>query len=206
MIKVGGDDIMHAAWLARRLSGKAVIVAAGYIGDRMCCPCLLTWLKYDTDDEAHELFLSVARTGVIGSPPGVVFMAIEQTGARRLFRTLLAPGFDAAWELARVARIRRSQSERIGNIPVQPGRRRGSSGYGGPKSDAEPGDGAVAGRLGRLGGSISRWKQLVAQELSLDSVLASGSAALEQVQQLAGRMLVVNRMPIVEQGRKPARC
>ncbi|MFO1381603.1 MAG: propionate catabolism operon regulatory protein PrpR [Chitinivorax sp.] len=206
-IKVGGDDIMHALAKARRLSGKVAIVTRQDIGDEFDAlrPLLkldVLQLKYRNDDEARELFLQLRAQGVavvIGSAQ-VVFMAEQQglTGVLIYSERSLRQAFDAAWELARVARIEEAKRERIGNILH-------SLAEGVVAVD-------MAGRVQTLNPAMERlldvsadWalnqplKQL-APELSLDSVLASGSAALEQVQQLAGRMLVVNRMPIVEQG------
>lgn len=206
-IKVGGDDIMHALAKARRLSGKVAIVTRQDIGDEFDAlrPLLkldVLQLKYRNDDEARELFLQLREQGVevvIGSAQ-VVFMAEQQglTGVLIYSERSLRQAFDAAWELARVARIEEAKRERIGNILH-------SLAEGVVAVD-------MAGRVQTLNPAMERlldvsadWalnqplKQL-APELSLDSVLATGSAALEQVQQLAGRTLVVNRMPIVEQG------
>ena len=208
-IKVGGDDIMHALVRARHLSGKVAIVTRQDIGDefdevRPLLKLEVLQFKYRSDDEAHSLFQQLREQGVevvIGSAQ-VVHMA-EQEGLAGVLiysERSLRQAFEDAWELARVARIEEAKRERIGNLLH-------SLAEGVLAVD-------MAGRIQTLNPAMERllgvsvdWavnqpiKQL-APELSLDSVLASGISALEQVQQVAGRTLVVNRMPIIEQGQQ----
>ncbi|MDQ5886937.1 MAG: transcriptional regulator, propionate catabolism operon regulatory protein [Pseudomonadota bacterium] len=208
-IKVGGDDIMHALVRARHLSGKVAIVTRQDIGDefdevRPLLKLEVLQFKYRSDDEAHSLFQQLREQGVevvIGSAQ-VAHMA-EQEGLAGVLiysERSLRQAFEDAWELARVARIEEAKRERIGNLLH-------SLAEGVLAVD-------MAGRIQTLNPAMERllgvsvdWavnqpiKQL-APELSLDSVLASGISALEQVQQVAGRTLVVNRMPIFEQGQQ----
>lgn len=208
-IKVGGDDIMHALVRARHLSGKVAIVTRQDIGDefdevRPLLKLEVLQFKYRSDDEAHSLFQQLREQGVevvIGSAQ-VAHMA-EQEGLAGVLiysERSLRQAFEDAWELARVARIEEAKRERIGNLLH-------SLAEGVLAVD-------MAGRIQTLNPAMERllgvsvdWavnqpiKQL-APELSMDSVLASGISALEQVQQVAGRTLVVNRMPIIEQGQQ----
>ena len=208
-IKVGGDDIMQALVRARRIGGQVAIVTRQDIGDEFDAmrPLLnldVLQLKYRNDEQAQAMLQQLHLQGVsvvIGSAQ-VAHLAEQEglIGVLIYSERCLRKAFDDAWELARVARIEEAKRERIGNLLH-------SLAEGVVAVD-------MAGRIQTLNPAMERlldvsgeWainqplKQL-APELSLDAVLASGAPALEQVQQVAGRTLVVNRMPIVEQGQQ----
>lgn len=208
-IKVGGDDIMQALVRARRFTGKVAIVTRRDIGDEFdeVRPLLkldVLQLKYRSDDEALSLFQQLREQGVevvIGSAQ-VVHMAEQEglSGVLIYSERCLRQAFDDAWELARVARIEEAKRERISNILHSLAEGVVAVDMGGRIQTLNP-------AMERLLGVSADWAMSqpltqLAPELSLDEVLASGTAALEQVQPLAGRLLVVNRMPIVEQGQQ----
>ncbi|WP_137936256.1 propionate catabolism operon regulatory protein PrpR [Chitinivorax sp. B] len=207
MIKVGGYDIMQALVRARRLSSKVAIVTrqslAGEFDDIK--PLLnldVVQLNYHDDTEARALFHELHARGVdvvIGSAQ-VAWLAEQEglTGIVIYSEAGIRQAFDDALEIARIAGIEEAKRERVGNILY-------SLVEGVAAVDMQGCIQALNPAMEKLLGISADWAfqqplSKVAPGLAVEDVLATGQAAMEQVQTVNGRTLVVNRMPIVERG------
>ncbi|MBB5020399.1 propionate catabolism operon transcriptional regulator [Chitinivorax tropicus] len=207
MLKVGGYDILQALARARRLSSRIAIVTrqslAGELDDiKPLLNLEVVQRHYQDDAEARALFHELHDHGVevvVGSAQ-VAWMAEQEglTGVVIYSEASVRQAFDDALEIARIAGIEEAKRERVGNILY-------SLVEGVAAVDMQGRIQTLNPAMEKLLGISADWAfqqplAKVAPGLAVDEVLATGQAAMEQVQTVNGRVLVVNRLPIIEQG------
>jgi propionate catabolism operon transcriptional regulator len=207
LVKVGGFDVMQALARARRVSSQIGLVT--YEG---MAPDLRPFAEqmglallqrtYRTEDEARACVLELKGLGVqalVG--PGLVADLADDMGLSGVFlysTDAVREALEDAVEVARAARIELAKRERLGIIL------------------AHLSDGVIAvdqqERVQTLNPAMAQWLGVapgawlgrklseVCPELSLQTTLRLGVQELEKIERVKGKALIVNRMPIVEQG------
>ncbi|WP_290867394.1 propionate catabolism operon regulatory protein PrpR [Aquabacterium sp.] len=207
LVKVGGFDLMKALAEAKRLSGRVGLVTyEGMAPDLSEFGGLfelgVQQRSYRTEDEARACVVALRGQGVevvVGT--GVVADLAEQLGLAGVF--LYSPdavreALEDALEVARAARIELAKRERLNTILAQL-----SDGV--IAVDRHEGiqtlNPAMAQLLGvNPGDWLGRALSEVCPELSLQSTLRLALPELEKIERVRGKALIVNRMPIMEQG------
>jgi propionate catabolism operon transcriptional regulator len=207
LVKVGGFDVMQALARARRVSPHiGLITYEGMAPDLTpfaeSLNMSLLQRTYRTEEDAHAAALELKNLGVqvlIG--PGLVADLADQLGLTGVFlysTDAVHDALDDAVEVARASRIELAKRERLNTILVQLS------------------DGVIAvdqqERILTLNPAMAQWlgitpgawlgKRLtdVCPELSLQATLRLGVPELEKIERIKGKALIVNRMPIIEQG------
>lgn len=215
LVKVGGFDLMQALARAKRLSSRVGLVAfegvmpeVAEFGDLLSVSVLQR--TYRTEDEAlacvHEL-KDLGVDVVVGA--GLAADLADQLGMTGLFLysvDAVRGALDDAVEVARASRIELAKRERLNTILAQLS------------------DGVIAvdkqeriqtlnpAMAQLLGVAPAQWlgRKLgeVCPDLSLQNTLRQAVPELEKIERVragagagsAGKALIVNRMPIIEQG------
>lgn len=207
LVKVGGFDLMHALSQARRLSGRIGLVTfEGMAPDLARFDRLfdfdVTQRSYCTEDDARACVRELQQQGVevvVGS--GTAVDVADQLGLTGVFlysSDAVREALDDAVEVARAARIEQAKRERLGTVLA-----RLSDGV--IAVDAQERiqtlNPAMAQLLGVrpeawLGCTLSE----VCPPLSLERTLRLAEPEVETIERVAGKPLIVNRWPLVEQG------
>ncbi|MCH8179215.1 MAG: propionate catabolism operon regulatory protein PrpR [Proteobacteria bacterium] len=207
LVKVGGFDLMQALTQARRLSGRiGLLTYEGMAPDLQRFERLFDFTiaqrSYRTEDEARACVRELQHEGievVVGS--GVAVDVAEQLGLTGLFLYSMDAVREAladAVEVARAGRIQQAKRERLNTLLAQ-------------LSDGvisvdqheriETLNPAMAQWLGiEPGAWLGRRLSAACPELSLQATLRLGQPEREKIERVRGRQLIVNRVPIVEQG------
>ena len=208
MVKVGGFDLLQALAQARRLSQAPIglVTYEGIAPDLSRFDLLfdgaVVQRSYRTEDEAQARVRELRQAGVevvVGS--GVVADVADQMGMSGLFlysMDAVREALEDAVEVARASRIEQAKRERLNTILAQLS------------------DGVIAvderERIQTLNPAMAHWLGVapaqwlgrrlseVCPELSLQTTLRQGAQELEKIERVRGRAMIVNRMPIVEQG------
>jgi propionate catabolism operon transcriptional regulator len=207
LVKVGGFDVMQALARARRVSPHiGLLTYEGMAPDLSAfaesLDMTLHQRTYRTEEDAHAEALALKNLGVqvlIG--PGLVADLADQLGLTGVFlysTDAVRDALEDAVAVARTSRIEQAKRERLGTILTQLS------------------DGVIAvdqqERIQTLNPAMAQWLGIVpgawlgkrlsdaCPELSLQSTLRLGVPELEKIERVKGKALIVNRMPIVEQG------
>ncbi|HYR25487.1 MAG TPA: PrpR N-terminal domain-containing protein, partial [Aquabacterium sp.] len=207
LVKVGGFDLMQALTRARRLSPHIGLVTyEGMAPDLTQFDNLFDFgvaqRSYRTEDEAQACVRELQQQGievVVGS--GVVADMADQIGLTGIFLysiDAVRGALDDAVEVARASRIELAKRERLNTILAQLS------------------DGVIAvdrqERILTLNPTMAQWLGVspeqwlgrrlseVCPELSLQHTLRLGTQDLERIERVKGKTLIVNRIPLIEQG------
>jgi len=207
LVKVGGFDVMQALAHARAVASRIGLVTyEGMAPDlspfARSFDLSLVQKTYRTEEDAHAAVQALKGLGVqalIG--PGLVADLAEQMGLVGVFlysTDAVREALEDAVEVARTARIEMAKRERLNTILAQLS------------------DGVIAvdqqERIQTLNPAMAHWLGIapgawlgrrlsdVCPELGLQAVLRLGMQDLEKIERVKGKTLIVNRMPIVEQG------
>ena len=207
LVKVGGFDVMQALARARAVAPRiGLITYEGMAPDlapfARSLDLALVQRTYRTEEDAHAAVQAMKGLGVqalIG--PGLVADLAEQMGLAGIFlysTDAVREALEDAVEVARTARIEQAKRERLSTILAQLS------------------DGVIAvdqhERIQTLNPAMADWLGIaptawqgrrlsdVCPELGLQTTLRLGVQELEKIERVKGKTLIVNRMPIVEQG------
>ncbi|MBI2734313.1 MAG: propionate catabolism operon regulatory protein PrpR [Aquabacterium sp.] len=207
LVKVGGFDVMQALAVARRVSHQVGLVTyEGMAPDLAPFAELLDMglvqRTYRTEEDAQACVLELKNMGVqavVG--PGLVADMADQHGLTGVFlysADAVREALEDAVEVARASRIELAKRERLNTILAQLS------------------DGVIAvdqqERIQTLNPPMAQWLGITASswlgrkltdvcpELSLVSTLRLGQQELERIERVNGKALIVNRIPIMEQG------
>jgi propionate catabolism operon transcriptional regulator len=207
LVKVGGFDLMQALARAKRLSNRVGLVTfEGMAPDLSPFGELfelgVVQRSYRTEDEALSCVQDLKQQGisvVVGT--GTVADQADAMGLTGVFlysMDAVREALNDAVEVARASRIELAKRERLGTILAQLS------------------DGVIAvdqherietlnpAMAQLLGITPAQWQgrklSEVCAELSLQSTLRLGMQELEKIERVKGKALIVNRMPILEQG------
>ena len=207
VVKVGGFDLMQALARAKRQSSRIGLIT--YVG---VAPDIHQFddlfglgvhqRSYRTEDEAQAAVRELQQEGVeviVGS--GVAADMADQIGLTGIFlysMDAVREALEDAVEVARASRIELTKRERLNTILAQLS------------------DGVIAvdaqERIQTLNPTMAQWLGIdpaqwlglklseVCPELSLQATLRLGTQELEKIELVKGKALIVNRIPIVEQG------
>lgn len=207
LVKVGGFDLMQALARAKRLSSHVGLVTyEGMLPDLSPYGELfelgVTQRTYRTEDEARATVRELHGAGAqvfVGS--GLVADLADQMGLTGMFlysADAVREALDDAVEVARAARIEQAKRERLNAILTQL-----SDGVIAVDRDEriQTLNPAMAQLLGVPPGPwLGRRLSEVCPELGLQNTLRLAVPDLERIERVKGKALIVNRMPIVEQG------
>ena len=207
LVKVGGFDVLQALATARQRSPRVGLVTwQGAPLDLSPFNTLfdlgVTQRTYTTEDDARACLRALQQQGVeVVVGPGLVADLADEMGLTGVFLYSMDAVREAlhdAVEVARAARIEQAKRERLNTILGQLS------------------DGVIAvdrqERIQTVNPSMARWVGVrpdewlgrtlteVCPELSLQAVLRLGEADVERIERVKGKTLIVNRLPIVEQG------
>ena len=207
LVKVGGFDVLQALATARQRSPRVGLVTwQGAPLDLSPFNTLfdlgVTQRTYTTEDDARACLRALQQQGVeVVVGPGLVADLADEMGLTGVFLYSMDAVREAlhdAVEVARAARIEQAKRERLNTILGQLS------------------DGVIAvdrqERIQTVNPSMARWVGVrpdewlgrtlteVCPELSLQTVLRLGEADVERIERVKGKTLIVNRLPIVEQG------
>ncbi|MFN3617477.1 MAG: propionate catabolism operon regulatory protein PrpR [Aquabacterium sp.] len=207
LVKVGGFDVLQALAAARQRSQRVGLVTwQGAPLDLSPFNTLfdlgVTQRTYATEDDARACLRALRQQGIeVVVGPGLVADLADEMGLSGVFLYSMDAVREAlhdAVEVARAARIEQAKRERLNTILGQLS------------------DGVIAvdrqERIQTLNPSMARWLGVrpdewlgrvlteVCPELSLQSVLRLGEADVERIERVKGKTLIVNRLPIIEQG------
>ncbi|MDO9004050.1 MAG: propionate catabolism operon regulatory protein PrpR [Aquabacterium sp.] len=207
LVKVGGFDLMQALTRAKRLSSRVGLVAYEGMAPDMAPFSELFELaveqrSYRTEEEALSCVQELKNLGMtvlVGS--GMVADLADQMGLTGVFlysSDAVREALDDAVEVARASRIELAKRERLNTILAQ-------------LSDGviavdqheriQTLNPAMAQLLGVLPSQwLGRKLSDLSPDLSLQSTLRLSTQELEKIERVKGKALIVNRMPIVEQG------
>ena len=207
LVKVGGFDVMQALARARRVGTRIGLVTyEGMAPDLTPYAELLDMglvqRTYRTEEDAQACVQELGRLGIqalVG--PGLVADLADQMGLTGVFlysTDAVREALEDAVEVARAARIEQAKRERLNTILTQLS------------------DGVIAvdqqERIQTLNPTMAQWLGVapgawlgrrlsdVCPELSLQGTLRLGLQDLEKIERVKGKALIVNRMPIIEQG------
>jgi propionate catabolism operon transcriptional regulator len=207
LVKVGGFDVLQALATARQRSQRVGLVTwQGAPLDLSPFNTLfdlgVTQRTYATEDDARACLRALQQQGIeVVVGPGLVADLADEMGLTGVFLYTMDAVREAlhdAVEVARAARIEQAKRERLNTILGQLS------------------DGVIAvdrqERIQTLNPSMARWLGVrpdewlgrvlteVCPELNLQSVLRLGEADVERIERVKGKTLIVNRLPIIEQG------
>ncbi|MES2088941.1 MAG: sigma 54-interacting transcriptional regulator, partial [Pseudomonadota bacterium] len=207
LVKVGGFDLMQALAQAKRLAARVGVVTYEGMAPELSPFGELFGLEvaqrsYRTEDEAQACVRELSHLGVqvvVGT--GVVADVADQMGLSGVFlysMQAVRGALDDALEVARASRIEQAKRERLNTILAQ-------------LSDGviavdqheriQTLNPAMAQVLGIAPGQwLGRKLSEVCAELSLQTTLRLATQDLEKIERVKGKPLIVNRMPILEQG------
>jgi len=207
LVKVGGFDLMQALTRAKRLSPRVGLVTYEGMAPDMApfselFEQAVEQRSYLTEEEALSCLQELKSLGVsvlVGS--GMVADLADQMGLTGLFlysSEAVREALNDAVEVARASRIELAKRERLNTILAQLS------------------DGVIAvdqqeriqtlnpAMAQLLGISPAQWlgRKLseLSPDLSLQSTLRLATQDLEKIERVKGKALIVNRMPIIEQG------
>ncbi|MDI1260926.1 propionate catabolism operon regulatory protein PrpR [Aquabacterium sp.] len=207
LVKVGGFDLMQALTRAKRLSSRVGLVTYEGMAPDMAPFSELFELAveqraYRTEDEALSCVQALKDLGVtvlVGS--GMVADLADQMGLTGVFlysSDAVREALNDAVEVARASRIELAKRERLNTILAQL-----SDGVIAvdQQERIQTLNPAMAQLLGVLPAQwLGRRLSDLSADLSLQSTLRLGTQELEKIERVKGKALIVNRMPIVEQG------
>ncbi len=207
LVKVGGFDVLQALATARQRSPRVGLVTwQGAPLDLSPFNTLfdlgVTQRTYTTEDDARACLRALQQQGIeVVVGPGLVADLADEMGLTGVFLYSMDAVREAlhdAVEVARAARIEQAKRELLNTILGQLS------------------DGVIAvdrqERIQTVNPSMARWVGVrpdewlgrtlteVCPELSLQAVLRLGEADVERIERVKGKTLIVNRLPIVEQG------
>lgn len=207
LVKVGGFDLMQALTRAKRLSSRVGLVAYEGMAPDMAPFSELFELaveqrSYRTEEEALSCVQELKNLGMtvlVGS--GMVADLADQMGLTGVFlysSDAVREALDDAVEVARASRIELAKRERLNTILAQ-------------LSDGviavdqheriQTLNPAMAQLLGVLPAQwLGRRLSDLSPDLSLQGTLRLATQELEKIERVKGKALIVNRMPIIEQG------
>ncbi|MFN3887975.1 MAG: propionate catabolism operon regulatory protein PrpR [Aquabacterium sp.] len=207
LVKVGGFDLMRALAQARQVSARVGLVTyEGMAPDIRQFDGLfeleVVQRTYQTEDEAQASVRALQQEGVqvvVGT--GVVADTADQLGLTGVFlysRDAVREALEDAVEVARAARIEQAKRERLNTILAQL-----SDGV--IAVDQEERVQTLNPAMAQLlsvapGAWVGQRLSEVCPELSLLATLRLAVPDLERIERVKGKALIVNRMPILEQG------
>ncbi|MBA4108736.1 MAG: propionate catabolism operon regulatory protein PrpR [Leptothrix sp. (in: Bacteria)] len=207
LVKVGGFDLMQALTRAKRLSSRVGLVTYEGMAPDMAPFSELFELaveqrSYRTEDEALSCVQSLKSLGVavlVGT--GMVADLADQMGLTGVFlysSDAVREALNDAVEVARASRIELAKRERLNTILAQL-----SDGVIAvdQQERIQTLNPAMAQLLGVLPAQwLGRRLSDLSADLSLQSTLRLATQELEKIERVKGKALIVNRMPIIEQG------
>ncbi|MDE2400585.1 MAG: propionate catabolism operon regulatory protein PrpR [Burkholderiales bacterium] len=207
LVKVGGFDLMQALTQAKRLAARVGVITYEGMAPELSPFGELFRLEvaqrsYRTEDEAQACVRELAHLGIgvmVGS--GVVADVADQMGLTGMFLYSLDAvrgALEDALEVARASRIEQAKRERLNTILAQLSDGVIAVDQSERIQTLNP---AMAQLLGITPGQWMGQKlSEVCAELSLQSTLRLARPDLEKIERVKGKALIVNRMPILEQG------
>lgn len=207
LVKVGGFDLMQALTRAQRLASRVGLVTyEGMAPDvapfQELFKLTVVQRAYRTEEEALACVRDLREGGLsvlVGS--GLVADLADQMGLTGIFlysSDAVREALDDAVEVARASRIELAKRERLNTILAQLS------------------DGVIAvdeqERIQTLNPAMAQWLGVqpeqwlgrrlseLSPELSLQNTLRLATPDLEKIERVKGKALIVNRMPIMEQG------
>jgi propionate catabolism operon transcriptional regulator len=207
LITPTGFDMLKALSKARRMSDRVAIVTFGAVTAELEQFKDLYGLEieqraYTARLDAEACVRELAEKGIeVVVGPGMVTDLAEQAGLKGVFlysQNSVREALGRAIEIARIARSEEAKRERIntilrtlgeGVVAVDMNERIQSINPAMAKLLGVSGENALGVRLSGI-----------APGLTLSQVLESGTEELEKIQRSGGRTLVVNRIPMREQG------
>jgi propionate catabolism operon transcriptional regulator len=207
LIKVSGFDILHALAKAREESERIAIFSYQTISAELeevkaLLKIDIEQCYYTTPQDAAQRVAELAAAGfrvIVGS--SMITRLAEEAGLTGVF--LYSPNsvrqaFDDAVEIARVARLEEGRREWLNSILQH-------LDEGVVAVDLEERVQAINPAMAILLEVSDQWalgRKLseIAPQLSLARALRSGEAELGQIERVQRRLLVINRLPLVEQG------
>ena len=207
LVKVGGFDLMQALTRAKRLSSRVGLVTYEGMAPDMAPFSELFELaveqrSYRTEDEALSCVQELKNLGMtvlVGS--GMVADLADQMGLTGVFlysSDAVREALDDAVEVARASRIELAKRERLNTILAQL-----SDGVIAvdQQERIQTLNPAMAQLLGVLPAQwLGRRLSELSPDLSLQGTLRLATQELEKIERVKGKALIVNRMPIIEQG------
>ncbi|CAG0985902.1 Propionate catabolism operon regulatory protein [Burkholderiales bacterium] len=207
LIRVSGFDILHALVKAREQSERIAIfsyqtVSAELEEVKELLKIDIEQCYYTTPQDAAARVAELAAAGfrvIVGS--SMITRLAQEAGLTGVF--LYSPNsvrqaFDDALEIARVARLEEGRREWLNSILQH-------LDEGVVAVDLEERVLSMNPAMARLLGVSDQWalgRKLsdIAPELSLAQTLRRGAAELGQIERVARRVLVINRLPLTEAG------
>ncbi|WP_298009886.1 propionate catabolism operon regulatory protein PrpR [uncultured Aquabacterium sp.] len=207
LVKVGGFDLMRALARAKQVSHRVGLVTyEGMAPDVAQFDGLfeldIVQRSYQTEEEAQASVRALQQEGVpvvVGT--GVVADMADQIGLTGVFlysRDAVREALEDAVEVARAARIEQAKRERLNTILAQL-----SDGVIAVDLDEriQTLNPAMAQLLGVDPGQwVGQRLSEVCPDLSLQGTLRLALPDLEKIERIKAKALIVNRMPILEQG------
>ncbi len=209
-IKVSGFDILHALRRARQVSERIAIFSYQAIRAELeeikeILNLDIEQCFYTTPDDARERVRQLARDGfrvIVGS--SMINRLAREAGLTGIFLYSAAAvrrALDDALDLARVARTEETRRAWLNAALLH-------IGEGVVTVDRDERIQSANPAFAKLLGVAPEWAlgrplRELSEELSLARTLRSGTAELEQVERVGNRLLIANRLPILE-GETPA--
>ncbi|OWT77382.1 propionate catabolism operon regulatory protein PrpR [Achromobacter sp. HZ28] len=209
LVKVGGSDLLAALCKARQLSDRIAILMLKRIppeiqrfADLFFLPLVLR--SYETSEEARHCLRQLASEGiqVVVGPGQVADLADEAglTGVLVYSAESVRAAFDDAIEMATAQRAEKSRRTQLDSILYHLG-----DGVIAVNMDARivmanPAAEQLTGKSVRT--TLGKPLRDVLPALQLGHVLATGKAELGAVEELAGKSIVVDRVPLFDEGKQ----
>ncbi|OFX25907.1 MAG: propionate catabolism operon regulatory protein PrpR [Anaeromyxobacter sp. RBG_16_69_14] len=207
LITPTGFDMLQALSKARRMSDRVAIVTFGAVTAELEQFKDLYGLEieqraYTARLDAEACVRELAGKGIeVVVGPGMVTDLAVQAGLKGVFlysQNSVREALGRAIEIARIARSEEAKRERINTILRHLGEGVVAVDMNERIQSINP---AMARLLGVNGeGALGMRLSGIAPSLTLSQVLESGKEELEEIQKSRGRTLVVNRIPLREQG------
>jgi propionate catabolism operon transcriptional regulator len=209
LVKVGGSDLLAALCKARQLSDRIAIVMLKRIppelqrfADLFSLPLVLR--SYETAEDARHCLRQLASDGiqVVVGPGQVADLADEAglTGVLVYSAESVQTAFDDAIEMAAAQRAEKSRRTQLDSILYHLG-----DGVIAVDMDARivmanPAAEQLTGRSVRT--ALGKPLRAVLPALQLGHVITSGTPELGAVEELAGKSIVVDRVPLFDEGKQ----
>ncbi len=209
LVQVGGSDLLAALCKARQLSDRIAILMLKRIppelqrfADLFALPLVLR--SYETAEEARHCIRQLASDGiqVVVGPGQVADLADEAglTGVLVYSAESVQTAFDDAIEMAAAQRAEKSRRTQLDSILYHLGDGVVAVDMDGRIVMANPAAEQLTGRSVRT--ALGKYLRDALPALQLGHVITRGTPELGAVEELAGKSIVVDRVPLFDEGKQ----
>ena len=207
LVKVGGSDLLAAMCKARQISDRIAVLMFKRVPPELTHFATLFALPlvlraYETTEEARHCMRQLASEGVkVVVGPGLIADLADEAGLTGILvysADSVRAAFDDAIEMAVAQRAEKSRRTQLDSVLFHLNDGVLAVDIAGRVVTANPAVEKLTGRPVRA--ALGRPLREVVPELQLGQVMTRGTSEIGTVQELAGKSIVVDRVPLFDDG------